>query len=599
MVYIYLRNKILSYHIIKSKKKYSLIVTRFNTEVLKQKKVLLLSEWCRSFDLDKRFLEKTSLARPYGCNLSQKNIDFTFGRFLEKKLLNELGVILNRYHKKNFSKRFWTIILGHWLRRFVDVSINRVKSIQMCAKDYNITSLFIYKNQDYLIPTNSLSAIHMFNNDYFNSFLYLNAFKALNKKINVSYLSNNIKNINKKILKQPQNWIKKYIYYLAHIYHKYIVRYINHSLIINSYLPRNVEILLNLKLKQLPVFSLFTEFQYDKPDIKLRNELKSGLNKSTQNPVERFIREHIFDCMPQSYLENFQSLDKCIKDRGWPENPKIIFTSNNFDTDDAFKKYAAENAERGSKYICAAHGAYGVWRHHMRNTPEETTPDKFISWGSLKINKNYVPGFVLKYPKSARLKNDKGKYLLFVLRSHENRIFSWDESFEYKKYFLDQLKFVKKLKYGPNAMLRLRKSSGQSDLYFGEQEIWQKLKNKIKYDKNRKITKSYQTAKIVVFTYDSSGILETLSANIPTLAFWQNGFEHLRESAKPYYKLLLDAGIVHLSAESVAKKVNEVWNDVHEWWGQSKIQRARVKFCERYARLSENPSHDIIKIFSS
>ena len=51
-------------------------------------------------------------------------------------------------------------------------------------------------------------------------------------------------------------------------------------------------------------------------------------------------------------------------------------------------------------------------------------------------------------------------------------------------------------------------------------------------------------------------MLETLSQNIPTLAFWQNDFDHL-VIVILNYQSLVDAGIVHLSAKSVANKVNK------------------------------------------
>jgi putative transferase (TIGR04331 family) len=102
-----------------------------------------------------------------------------------------------------------------------------------------------------------------------------------------------------------------------------------------------------------------------------------------------------------------------------------------------------------------------------------------------------------------------------------------------------------------------------------------------------------------VHSYDSTGILETLSQNIPTLAFWQNGFEHLRESAKPYYQLLVDVGIIHLTPESIAQKVNAVWDDIDAWWMQDNLQDARKKFCNQYARPSRNPVNQLIKLLKS
>ena len=91
-------------------------------------------------------------------------------------------------------------------------------------------------------------------------------------------------------------------------------------------------------------------------------------------------------------------------------------------------------------------------------------------------------------------------------------------------------------------------------------------------------------------------MLETLSRNIPTLAFWQNNLEHLRESVLEDYQLLVAAGIIHLSPESAANKVNEIWNDVNGWWLNDSVQNARRQFCEKYARTSEHPVRDLKKI---
>ena len=91
----------------------------------------------------------------------------------------------------------------------------------------------------------------------------------------------------------------------------------------------------------------------------------------------------------------------------------------------------------------------------------------------------------------------------------------------------------------------------------------------------------------------------TLSQNIPTLAFWQNGFDHLRESAKPYYQLLVDAGIIHLSVESATDKVSEIWDNVDAWWNQAHVQDARKKFCERYAKTNQKSISNLKKVLLS
>jgi putative transferase (TIGR04331 family) len=99
-----------------------------------------------------------------------------------------------------------------------------------------------------------------------------------------------------------------------------------------------------------------------------------------------------------------------------------------------------------------------------------------------------------------------------------------------------------------------------------------------------------------VHAYDSTGILETLSQNIPTVAFWQNGLEHVRDSARPWYQLLIDVGIVHLSAASAAAHVNSVWDDVAGWWNLAVVKGARLAFCNQYARTVPHPLQELKKL---
>ena len=99
-----------------------------------------------------------------------------------------------------------------------------------------------------------------------------------------------------------------------------------------------------------------------------------------------------------------------------------------------------------------------------------------------------------------------------------------------------------------------------------------------------------EDSRLVVHSYDSTSFLETLSQNTPTLAFWQNNFDHLREIVKSDYQKLVDVGIIHLSAKSAADKVNEIWKDVDGWWHQNHVQDAIKKFCNIYAKKTNKPS---------
>jgi putative transferase (TIGR04331 family) len=96
-------------------------------------------------------------------------------------------------------------------------------------------------------------------------------------------------------------------------------------------------------------------------------------------------------------------------------------------------------------------------------------------------------------------------------------------------------------------------------------------------------------SRLVVHSYDSTGILEGLALNIPTLCFWNGGLDHVLPSAKPYYELLRAAGILADTPEQAALTVAQYWDNTDKWWKGEQVQKARRLFCEKYARAERHP----------
>jgi putative transferase (TIGR04331 family) len=86
-------------------------------------------------------------------------------------------------------------------------------------------------------------------------------------------------------------------------------------------------------------------------------------------------------------------------------------------------------------------------------------------------------------------------------------------------------------------------------------------------------------SRLVIHSYDSTGVLETFALNIPTLCFWPNGIDHVLPAMRPYYELL----------KSAADFVSSNWDNIDEWWNSSEVQHARLNFCNRFARTNKTP----------
>ena len=55
---------------------------------------------------------------------------------LYNHFLDQLTIFLNNYHKKNYSKKYWSIILGPWLYRFISAISFKWNLISSINKKY-------------------------------------------------------------------------------------------------------------------------------------------------------------------------------------------------------------------------------------------------------------------------------------------------------------------------------------------------------------------------------------------------------------------------------------------------------------------------------
>jgi putative transferase (TIGR04331 family) len=587
-----------------SKKKRYLITTADEHTWKFDRPVIFLGEWCRVFNRKHVWQDMDAIVHPpYGLGASKKDADYVEARTLEDMLFPLLCNTLNEHHGVQHNERFWQIVLGHWLRRYVDAMLNRFKTLEQCLQVHEISGYTAYANNQYHLATlDSHSAIWALNDDRWNNELTVRMLDLLGvKNIPIELIGGcSLSGFRVKVLSTTPTLKKRVIKCVSKLIGKLarlLVRN-NDAFIVNSYLPKIEEIKLQLALGQCPQLRDSSKFDtLDKPDRRLRKELAKRLISKSDNNLEYVVRVMVFELLPVCYLEGFLSLNVLVKRQPWPQSPKFIFTSNNFDTDEVFKLWAATKAELGSKYLIGQHGNnYGTHRF-MCPTLEELSADKFLTWGWTDGLSQHVPAFLFKSAgRKTKNYNPLGGLLLVELHA-DQRLSTWDGTFEFANYFMEQQDFVNKLAFKPKQNLIIRLHGAYRYLSWNEEARWQKFDSEPKINTgNTSIIKLISQSRLVVHSYDSTGILETLSQNIPTLAFWQNGFEHLRESAKPDYQLLVDAGIVHFTATSASQKVNEIWDDVDGWWAQSNVQDARKRFCNQYARVCKNPVSELRKI---
>lgn len=566
--------------------------------------VIFLGEWCRRHDRKSVWSKMDAIvAKPYGMSISERVQDYENLKKFKNEIYPKIFDTLNRVHGTKNSDRFWQILLGDWLTRYIDVIFNRIKTLQQCIENYEISGVSLISNSDYVLaPLDSMSSVLLLDDDYWNLILYENIFRIIKYfEFDIEYIFE--KNSNEfEINKDIKGYFNKNLIInnkLKKLYNSFakILRKDSDALIINSYLPRTKEILLHLALGQFPqvwpqnIITSSSEYNKD-----LRKKLKLNTSYFKESELNFAYEKLLFGLMPIVYVEGYKNLENNVDSLNWPKKPKFIYTSNNHDCDDIFKLYAARKMEfLCVPYYLGVHGS-GYFKYYDNPGNFELVSDKCLTWGFNHGLKQHVPAFIFTNAGAKGKYNKNGGLLLIqILRYYRDK--TWDVYEEIQLYFDKQIQFVKKLDLNPKKNLKIRLHPFSKNLNWFEYEKWLELDEEIEIDnglENLKILVS--KSRLIVHGYDSTGLPETLSLNIPTMAILQIGLNQLNNLSKKYYQALIDVGIVHTSAESAARKINEIWDDVESWWALPTVQEARILFCNQYGRRSEKPVREIKNI---
>jgi len=544
------------------------------------------------------------VAAPYGITRAQKDKDYAEIQSIEAALFPVLFDALNHYHGTQHGERFWRIVLGHWFDRFITVVFNRLRTLEYCLEKYSITGTTLLRDEGYsLACPDSIASIWACGNDQWNDALLASIVK-LSPSLNLPVefiatddVSEGFRMPAEQTQKSYKRELLKWGIRQAEMFSR-LLKTGSTAFIISTCLPRKEEIKLKLSFGLLPFFGSLPALKVSKKtDRELRRRLTELISDKKGNTLSGLLRSLLFELLPVCFLEGFAELQDEVNKLHWPEKPEFIFTSNEFDINERFKLWTAGKVESGCSYITGQHGSnYGTHRY-INKSIEEVTADRFFTFGWKDGLKGHTPAFILTTAgKTKPNYNPDGGLLLIELHASQ-RLTVWDEVFCFTEYFADQLAFLKKLLINPYKGITIRLHPAYRYLKWFEEKRWRDFDQNVKVETGvLPIRDLIANSRLVVHSYDSAGILETLSQNIPTLAFWQNGFDHLRESAIPYYQMLADAGIIHLSAESAANKVNTVWTDVDGWWSSREVQKARKLFCDRYARTTGTPVRELKKL---
>ena len=552
-------------------------------------KVLFLGEWCKIYNNKSDWEIFNSQTMSYHWDDRKKLYrDHQNIQIIYEKILFELSNKLNQIHRVNYSLRYWRILIGPWLGYFTQVLFDRWFMLNSVFDNNQAYHCYVIKRDPLSFVPNDMNHLQQWIfSDNWNEAIYGQLMELCwTTRVNITWIE--------KIKKTPQSFVKKIpIKKIIQVkilpfFNKLFMNDSNHFFI-SSYLSLKTELKLQVRLGQIPNIWKTQSLPIMQSCIEQR---KWQLNGEKSSTFEEVLRKMIPMHIPTSYLEGYLILNETAENLPWPKTPKSIFTSVSYARDDLFKAWAAKKTENNVPLIIGQHGGhFGMSPFALQEEHQIKIADKWLSWGwHDKNRKNITPVGNLKAIGKKIGYNPNGGALMVEMAKprYSFHLYPIPMASQYLDYFNDQKIFLSSLTIELRQQVLLRLC--YSDFDWNQADRWKDSMPEVNIDPGRKnIEQLIRKSRLYIATYNATTYLESLTWNVPTIMFWNPKYWELNEQAKPYFELLEKVGIFHVTPQSAAKKMIEIWDDVDSWWYSNETQKARKVFIEQYARLPEDP----------
>jgi putative transferase (TIGR04331 family) len=323
----------------------------------------------------------------------------------------------------------------------------------------------------------------------------------------------------------------------------------------------------------------FSFFSSTNPDVGWRRKNISPISSnSSLGDVANSIMT-VF--IPVCFVEGFQSIKEQVN-RARPKRFAHIYSAQSLWTHFAFKVLAAEWCEQGTKLHYHQHGGwYGLDESHVGEIYESRVADFYYTWGWSRggTNTKTLP------PVMPNFRSQQKQFDSLICFDQPQQIYRL-------QYF--PLPGTLQTMYDQTAdFVRSRESVTELRIRLFPGEYGAQQKNAILkasssaiFDNSQDIFSQYSSSRIVFHNYLGTSWLETLGNNIPTICFYDVDAYRFRSDAKPLLEDLVKVGVLHISGLSAAEKANAVESDVDSWWLSEEVQIARRNFVTQFANYS-------------
>jgi putative transferase (TIGR04331 family) len=499
------------------------------------------------------------------------------------QLIGPVAQMLNGLHNENFSRKYWEILVGPWLRSFSFVYSDRKNGLR--SGRYPSDARGIITSISLEVTQNFHDYMKNVETDVWNEKFLATLLGGVSKVIpNVSKIASVARSEQEKSLFRRVTF--KSLGFWNRIFGPH-----QRSVFIATYLPILADIKAQLRMGQVPTSHLQS----------VTTRSTSTVNKSWRGAVtDDELLGLVRLCIPRSYVEDYQLLRNDSRLKDFSKNPKIIFTGNAFWFDDVFKAYMAAAREAGARLVIGQHGGvFGTAEHSASEDHQLEIADRFISYGWTRV------GFESKILQVGNFKTSgltlnrspkPTKALVVLTAAPFYPRFAtggpMTES-EWRSYVSQQVDFVQRLNDEARSKILLRLKPNA----FGVDQVapWNGVVPKSSMNLGvGSLNGLLSDSELVIVTYEGTTHLDTLLLGIPTVLLLDRAIWPLREEARPLYERLEAAKILFYDSHKAAEHVQTILTTgVGQWWSSESTQAAVRDFCQVFSAPISNVSSEI------
>ncbi|MDA7719795.1 LIC12162 family protein [Alphaproteobacteria bacterium] len=522
--------------------------------------------------------------------LHQQSIDFTKSVFLAKV------EYLNQVTEKDFSEKFWWILVSPWLYQFVNqlltYSLVIERALETLPEGKKLKCQLISPSS-WLQHYDTLQALNAWkknrqNHEILSFLLWIKKTNQLQFTIKELPSEKCIANEKfKKII--LENIYLRCIFPTMTLMNKVFARKAFAFGTPSECLLTDIALFIKSFFSIIPIYSVHGKKKCPR-SVSVSTVPKKGAVKHLHSEFQ-VVAELAFDLfIPFIYTTGFREYFQGVSKVGGSLNYRAFGSSTDWYFNEFFKFTAASKVDVGAKLIGIQHGGnYGVEKYHPLLEYETTARNLYLTWGwkdtYFQTRTEIKPGPALKLLPSRHTRRNRISNYGILFGASETPLFpryiARDDHSGALSRLKSQMEFFDEVGYEIRSKTKFRLNT--NNLGWDQVARIHKQYPEIRSESfSQAFRKSLALTEIYVTNILSTTYVEALVLGCPTILILNKELDIFSEEAQVYMDRLEEVGVVHYSGKSAGSFLKSVEGDISAWWGHDLTQLAVAEYTEKF-----------------